>query len=203
MIREPLPACRSCRCAGFACFPGMVTHFDVGRKKSVLAVEEALRENQRIFLVAQKDVQTDDPKMRDLYDIGTIAEIKQILRMPGENMRILVEGCVRAELIDVVQSEPYLFGRVSELADVPVTRSSTRTDALVRYAHSQFEQFCELVGRNIQEPLLQMLTADDLASCGHHRSACDLFLSGQAEAAGAAASRAAAGTCHDADGEGA
>ncbi len=146
---------------GLCVFPGMVTHFDVGRKKSVLAVEEALRENQRIFLVAQKDVQTDDPKMRDLYDIGTIAEIKQILRMPGENMRILVEGCVRAELIDVVQSEPYLFGRVSELADVPVTRSSTRTDALVRYAHSQFEQFCELVGRNIQEPLLQMLTADD------------------------------------------
>ena len=146
---------------GLCVFPGMVTHFDVGRKKSVLAVEEALRENQRIFLVAQKDVQTDDPKMRDLYDIGTIAEIKQILRMPGENMRILVEGCVRAELIDVVQSEPYLFGRVSELEDVPVTRSSTRTDALVRYAHSQFEQFCELVGRNIQEPLLQMLTADD------------------------------------------
>ena len=146
---------------GLCVFPGMVTHFDVGRKKSVLAVEEALRENQRIFLVAQKDVQTDDPKMRDLYDIGTIAEIKQILRMPGENMRILVEGCVRAELIDVVQSEPYLFGRVSELSDVPVTRSSTRTDALVRYAHSQFEQFCELVGRNIQEPLLQMLTADD------------------------------------------
>ena len=146
---------------GLCVFPGMVTHFDVGRKKSVLAVEEALRENQRIFLVAQKDVQTDDPKMRDLYDIGTIAEIKQILRMPGENMRILVEGCVRAELIDVVQSEPYLFGRVSELADVPVTRSSTRTDALVRYAHSQFEQFCKLVGRNIQEPLLQMLTADD------------------------------------------
>ena len=110
---------------GLCVFPGMVTHFDVGRKKSVLAVEEALRENQRIFLVAQKDVQTDDPKMRDLYDIGTIAEIKQILRMPGENMRILVEGCVRAELIDVVQSEPYLFGRVSELADVPVTRTSS------------------------------------------------------------------------------
>ena len=66
-----------------------------------------------------------------------------------------------ARRIDVVQSEPYLFGRVSEAFDAPVTRSSTRTDALVRYAHSQFEQFCELVGRNIQEPLLQMLTADD------------------------------------------
>ena len=66
---------------GLCVFPKMLTHFDVGRKKSARAVEEAMREDQTIFLVTQKDVQVDDPKRSDLYEIGTVAVIKQILRM--------------------------------------------------------------------------------------------------------------------------
>lgn len=146
---------------GLCVFPGMLTHFDVGRKKSMLAVEEALREDQKIFLVAQKDVQVDEPKKSDLYDAGTIAEVKQVLRLPGENMRILVEGRCRASLLDVVQSDPYLFGRMSELEDAPYARGAARTEALIRQAHSQFEQFCELTGRNMQDALLQMLASNE------------------------------------------
>ena len=82
---------------------------------SVRSVEEAMRANQTIFLVAQRDLETDDPKKADLYEIGTVATVKQILRLPGDNMRILVEGQYRAKLLDMIHSEPYLFGRVLEL----------------------------------------------------------------------------------------
>ena len=146
---------------GLCVFPEMLTHFDVGRKKSILAVEEALREDQTIFLVTQRDVQNDDPKKADLYETGTVAVVKQILRLPGENMRILVEGKYRASLVDVVQSDPYLFGRMMSLDDAPYNRALNRVEALVRQAHSQFEQFCDLSGRNMQEALLQMLASND------------------------------------------
>ena len=94
---------------GIVVFPGIVTHFDVGRLKSAKAVDEAMRADQRIFLTAQKDLSVDDPKKSDLYTVGTIAVIKQILRLPGDNMRILVEGQSRAEMVDCIQSEPYLY----------------------------------------------------------------------------------------------
>ena len=74
---------------GLVVFPDCVTHFDVGRKKSVRAVEEAMRADQMIFLVAQRDLEDDDPKKADLYEVGTVAVIKQILRLPGDNVRIL------------------------------------------------------------------------------------------------------------------
>ena len=87
---------------GIVVFPGCVTHFDVGRSKSARAVEEAMRGDQMIFLVAQRDVQCDEPKKADLYQIGTVAYVRQILRLPGDNMRILVEGKYRAQLTDMI-----------------------------------------------------------------------------------------------------
>ena len=89
---------------GIVVFPGCVTHFDVGRSKSARAVEEAMRGDQMIFLVAQRDVQCDEPKKADLYQIGTVAYVRQILRLPGDNMRILVEGKYRAQLTDMIHS---------------------------------------------------------------------------------------------------
>ena len=130
---------------GLCVFPKMLTHFDVGRKSSMAAVEEALREDQQIFLVTQKDVETDHPKRNDLYTVGTVSIVKQVLRLPGENMRILVEGQYRAELLDIVQSEPYLFGRMQKLEELPYNHSLPRVEALLRQAHSQFEQAYQLV----------------------------------------------------------
>ena len=129
---------------GIVVFPGCVTHFDVGRSKSARAVEEAMRGDQMIFLVAQRDVQCDEPKKADLYQIGTVAYVRQILRLPGDNMRILVEGKYRAQLTDMIHSEPYFFARAMEL-DVPGYNASVpRTQALVRQAHQLFEQFIEI-----------------------------------------------------------
>ena len=72
---------------GLTVFPEMVVHFDVGREKSVKAMEAAMGEDQRIFLVTQKDIFVDDPKAEDLYEVGTIAHIKQVLRLPNDSVR--------------------------------------------------------------------------------------------------------------------
>ena len=146
---------------GLVVVPGVVTHFDVGRLKSAKSVEEAMRADQRIFLTAQKDLSVDDPKKNDLYAVGTVAIVKQILRMPGDNMRILVEGKFRAELVDCIQSEPYLFARVEEIEEPAYNASLPRVQALLRQAHGAYEQFVELAAKNLQDGLLQVLSSED------------------------------------------
>lgn len=146
---------------GICVFPGMTAHFDVGRERSARAVEEAMQEDQKIFLVTQKDMETADPGRDDLYEIGTIAVVKQVLRLPGEAMRILVEGRARASLIDVIQSTPYLFARLSTLDDAPYNRSLVRAEALLRQAKTLFEELCKYAGRGMQEPLLHMIASSD------------------------------------------
>lgn len=146
---------------GLVVFPGCVTHFDVGRTKSVRSVEEAMRANQTIFLVAQRDLETDDPKKADLYEIGTVATVKQILRLPGDNMRILVEGQYRAKLLDMIHSEPYLFGRVLELDELGYRHDPLRLQALIRQGHELFGQFVDLAVKAGQESMLQILSSDE------------------------------------------
>ena len=81
---------------GLTAFPDMLIHFDVGRAMSIKALEAAMKDGQWIFLTAQKDLKTDRPTADDLYEVGTICIIKQILRLPGDNIRVLVEGKDRA-----------------------------------------------------------------------------------------------------------
>ena len=146
---------------GLVVFPGVVTHFDVGRLKSAKSVEESMRADQLIFLTAHRDLSVDDPKKNDLYAVGTVAIVKQILRMPGDNMRILVEGKFRAELVDCIQSEPYLFARVEEIEEPAYNASLPRVQALLRQAHGAYEQFVELAAKNLQDGLLQVLSSED------------------------------------------
>ena len=146
---------------GIEVFPGCVTHFDVGRSRSARAVEEAMRADQMIFLVTQRDVQCDEPKKTDLYPIGTVAYVRQILRLPGDNMRILVEGKYRAQLTDMIHTEPYLFARAMELDEPDYHAAVPRTQALVRQAHQLFEQFVDLAVKSGQENLLQGSATDN------------------------------------------
>ena len=100
---------------GLMVFPHMVLHFDVGRKKSIAALEQAMLGDQKIFLVAQRDIDVDDPTVDDIYHVGTIAAIKQVLKLPGDNIRVLVEGKSRAMLRAVTQEEPHFVGSLDEL----------------------------------------------------------------------------------------
>ena len=145
---------------GLMVFPHMVLHFDVGRKKSVAALEQAMLDDQKIFLVAQREVDVDDPGVDDIYHVGTIAQIKQVLKLPGDNIRVLVEGRSRAILRAVTQEEPYFEGALDELLPAAVS-VSIETDALLRTAHTYFEEYCKMSGRISGETMQSVLEIED------------------------------------------
>ncbi len=145
---------------GLMVFPQMVLHFDVGRKKSVAALEQAMLGDQRIFLVAQRDMDVDNPDIDDIFHVGTIAAIKQVLKLPGDNIRVLVEGKSRAVLRAVTQEEPYFEGALDELIPQAVP-ASIEVDALLRTAHTYFEEYCKMSGRVSGETMQSVLEVEE------------------------------------------
>ncbi|AIY81108.1 endopeptidase La [Clostridium botulinum] len=98
---------------GLTIFPNIVAHFDVGRKRSIAAVEEAMLNNEEIFLVAQKDPEIEDPEREDIYDIGTLCKIKQILKMSDNTIKVLVEGVKRGKIVEYVADDnEYIEGSI-------------------------------------------------------------------------------------------
>ncbi|MBE5801896.1 MAG: endopeptidase La [Clostridiales bacterium] len=144
---------------GIMVFPHMVMHFDVGRTKSVAALEKAMMEDQRIFLVTQQDAEVDDPHDSDLYRVGTIAQVKQVLNLPGDSIRALVEGQQRAVLLRVLEDEPCM---VAEVRPVPEqsAEDSPELKALVRTTHQYFEEYCRTSMRVSQETLHSVLAVE-------------------------------------------
>ena len=146
---------------GLTIFPNMLLHFDVGRASSIQALDEAMTSGQPIFLVAQRDLSVENPQRDDLYGIGTISNVRQILRLPGDNVRVMVEGTARGRLIQLTQTSPYLQATVEEIVpDVPV-RSSARTEALMRRTYELFENYIELAPKMTPEILLSVLASED------------------------------------------
>ena len=122
-LREVMPAVAL---RGLTIFPHMIIHFDLSRDRSIVAVQQALMEEQKLFLVTQKNSDVEEPSKEDLYDIGTIAVVKQISKLPGGLVRVLVEGISRAQLMEMElvpgkeKKDEYLQGAVLELAEEPV-----------------------------------------------------------------------------------
>ena len=100
---------------GTTILPDMIVHFDVSRERSVKAIEAAMLHDQKIFLITQKDPEVETPGMTDLYKIGTIAYIKQVVKLPQNLLRVLVEGLRRGELLSIEQEFPYIQGEVSAI----------------------------------------------------------------------------------------
>ena len=127
---------------GLTAFPNMIVHFDVGRMMSIRALEAAMKNGQTIFLTAQRELKTDTPTPSDLYQIGTICQIRQILRLPGDNIRVLVEGKTRARLLELDGEDKYLQATVRP---VPVrgiaADKRTQVEALVRSLKDCFEEY--------------------------------------------------------------
>ena len=92
---------------GIVIYPAMILHFDVARKKSISALEAAMANGQEIFLVSQKDLTVEIPTKDDLYSVGTVAKIKQLLKLPGNTVRVLVEGLYRAKFDDFIKTTPH------------------------------------------------------------------------------------------------
>lgn len=148
---------------GIAVFPHMILHFDVGRAKSIKALEEAMMKDQRIFLAAQKDPALDEPGNKDIYTIGTISKIKQLLRLPGDTIRVLVEGLERAKIVDFVSNDPYYEVNVRECPNPKHQTKDSETEALVRQVISYFEQYAKLTNRISPDTTFTLSTMEDYA----------------------------------------
>lgn len=127
---------------GLSIFPHMVLHFDVGREKSILSLEQSMVNGQLIFLVCQKDAKVDNPSIDDIYNVGAVSKIKQILKLPGDTIRVLVEGISRAKIVNIVQEEPYFEVEVQEEKDS--LKKDNETEAYMRKLVESFEDYVKL-----------------------------------------------------------
>ena len=148
---------------GMTVFPEQTVHFDVGRMKSALALEKAMKQDQTIFLVPQKDISVDDPRLPDLYPIGTVVKVKQILKSQGENIRVLVTGLYRAKITEMSHIEPFLCGTVEKVPEAIVS-DTLRLRALRREANNLYASYLEFVDRPAQSVQLRMMGSE---SCGY------------------------------------
>ncbi|MDQ0188286.1 endopeptidase La [Alicyclobacillus cycloheptanicus] len=145
---------------GLFLYPSMVLHFDVGRDKSIKALEQAMLGEHLILLSSQEDVQIDDPTADDLYPVGTIARVKQMMKLPNGIFRVLVEGVERARIESFLRSEDWFEVRVQRFPDEAVP-ASPELQALVRSVLQQFEQYVKLSKKVDQETYASVLDIDE------------------------------------------
>ncbi len=160
---------------GLTVFPDQTVHFEVGRKKSVLALEEAMKKDQNLLLIPQKDISVDDPGLDDLLAVGTVARVKQILRPQGETIRVLVTGICRARIRELDQNDPYLAGMVVAIPETELA-DTVRARALRREATSLYATYLEQSEYPAQAVQLRLITSDDtgfVADCIAQNSGFD------------------------------
>ena len=144
---------------GMVVFPYMIIHLDAGRERSVAALERAMTENRRVLLCAQRDPDVNEPKREDLYDVGTVAEVRQLLKMPGGAFRVLVEGICRAELRDFAALENY--DQVTVVLHKDEIDGSMEMEALTRSVVHQFEEWVKLSKKIPPEALVSVAIIED------------------------------------------
>lgn len=147
---------------GLVVFPDNVIHFEVGREKSIAAIDWAMNNNSPVFLVTQKEMDTEQPGMEDLYTYGVIAEIKQMLRVSDELVKVLVEGKTRARLLSLESDRPFLVAQVRP-APMRGVRSADaeELEALLRSIHESFSGYAKLSPRLPKDVVYNILTGDD------------------------------------------
>lgn len=127
---------------GLSIFPYMVLHFDIGRDKSVLALEEAMKNDSLVFLSTQNEADMDTPGKDDFHKVGTVSKVKQMLKLPGDNVRVLVEGINRGQIVEVFSEDPFFEVEVEELIyEEEVTTKDRKTETLMRMVLNSFEEY--------------------------------------------------------------
>ena len=155
-IRIPIMALR-----GISVFPKLIFSFDVGREKSIRALDEAMSGDQHMILLMQKDVIVDEPAPEDLYDVGVLVHVRQVLKMPGEIIRILVEGLERVWVEEFTQESPYLEGKCVLLQEERYRNSHAKVEALLRVAYQLYGAYSDLLPKGSAENLLRLMTSEE------------------------------------------
>lgn len=145
---------------GLVVFPQMVLHFDVGRKKSVKALQKAMDEDQKVFLVCQKDASVDEPSIEDVYETGVVCTIRQMMRIPGsENLRVVVEGEQRATLYSFTTVKPYITGLIELIDESKYDNVSDEEDrAYQRIVKKEFEYYASMMPKISNEVIAKVIS---------------------------------------------
>ena len=148
---------------GLAVFPQQTVHFDIGRVKSAMALENAMKQDQELLLVPQKDILEDDPNLDGLYAVGTVVKVKQILKSHGDNIRVLVDGLYRGRIIALQQFAPFMSGIVEQIEE-KTAADSLRARAMRREANALYGSYLEMIDNPPQGVQLRLIASED---CGY------------------------------------
>ena len=148
---------------GLTVLPGMTVSFDISRAKSVAAVEKAMVSDQKVGLFAQRNPEDDDPSLEQLYHIGTIARVKQLVKMPGGIIRVMVEGLVRAELLELDSEEPSLIGEILETPILEGEEDYVTSEAMIRVLKDKAEEYGKQHPKFAKEVLPNLLRCERLS----------------------------------------
>ena len=157
VITMPVVALR-----GLTILPGMVLHFDINRPKSVAAVERAMVGDQKLFLVAQRHPEIVEPEQGDLFQVGTVAVVKQLVKLPGKVVRVLVEGLERAELLCLEAEEPAMMGEIAAIEAEEDDLDSLTQEAMLRILKDRLEEYGRVNSKITKEILPNLLIITDL-----------------------------------------
>jgi len=148
---------------GMTILPSMIVHFDISRDKSVRAVEQAMLANQQLLVITQRDPNVSEPELKDLYRIGTLAVIKQVIKLPKNIFRVLVEGIERAELVDLDMEQGYLSAEaVSFSEDEKGTSDKSTQEAMIRNLQEIFKDYCHVNTKMSKDLVAQLMEMEDL-----------------------------------------
>ena len=145
---------------GLVSFPHATIHFEAGREKSLRAIDKAMKTDQRVLLLPQRSVLDNDPDFEALNAVGTVAQIKQVVRVPGEAARLLVSGLYRARVVTALKTEPYLCAKTVAVRD-EAPSLTPRLEAMMRTAYRLLEEYMELSQRPLHEEMLRIISSKD------------------------------------------
>ena len=147
---------------GLVVFPGTVLSFDVGRKKSSAALKAAMERDQLIFAVAQKEIYIEDPDVNDLYEVGCVVKIRQVLKIADNAVRVLVEGLYRAKHGPLFSKSGFPISEITEIKDKPIKNRPVYVESLVRRIRTQFEKYAEIYSNIAPDVVMRIAETTDV-----------------------------------------
>ena len=161
-MKQPISILPAIALRGTTILPEMIVHFDVSRERSIKAIEAAMLHDQKIFLVTQKDPEMESPKLSDLYKVGTVAYIKQVVKLPQDLLRVLVEGIERAELLSLDQEEPFLKAETALFEPDSTKYTKSLNEAMFRSIQELFQRYCMESGKISKDLAAKILNIEDI-----------------------------------------
>ena len=161
-MKQPISILPAIALRGTTILPDMIVHFDVSRERSMKAIEAAMLQDEKIFLVTQKDPEMETPGITDLYKVGTVAYIKQVVKLPHDLLRVLVEGVERAELIGLEQEEPFLMAETAGFEADGAHYAKSLREAMYRSIRELFQRYCIESGRISKDLAAKIMNIQNL-----------------------------------------